>query len=133
MKNRLLIVLLIALPFVEVAATVYLTSWLGAIVTYSLFAIPTVAGLFIQWRRWPRMRSQFNEVLAEVKATGETKPSDPREKWGSEATYRDWTEVLAFWVATVLLFIPGFVTDAVAFALMLPWVRERLFPSPWRC
>jgi UPF0716 family protein affecting phage T7 exclusion len=53
---------LILASFCEVAVTVLLTKYLGALLTYSLFAVPTILGLLIQSKRRLFMQKGWGEV-----------------------------------------------------------------------
>src|SRR5256885_216756 len=45
---------IIGIPALDVGATVLLTKYIGAFNTYTLYAIPFIAGLLLQWYRWKK-------------------------------------------------------------------------------
>ena len=106
-------VILICVPFLEVGLTVLLTKTIGAALTYSLFAIPTAVGLIIQWFRWKRIKPVFYGLLKKSEAH-----ADNKNFFAIPAINKQMQEVLSFWTSVLLLLIPGFVTDVVAFYLM---------------
>lgn len=116
-----LIIGLVCIAFVEVAVTVLLTKYFGALSTYSLFAIPTIVGLFIQRRRkpitqaaWAKMEQGFQNRDKMEQKLLMTRPSyiEPQ------------AELYTYWDSVFLLAIPGPLTAAVAFSLMLPFVKR---------
>lgn len=130
MRRLLLPAILVAIPFIEVAVTVLMTEHLGPARTYGLFAVPTAIGLFLQWLAWSRLKVR------------EAACPDPWKKYRhfsgkrrslalqNDPDYPAWLalhlEKLLFWVSTVLLLIPGVITDLLGFALMLSPLRARL-------
>jgi UPF0716 family protein affecting phage T7 exclusion len=112
-------IILISVPFLEVGLTVLLTKTLGATLTYSLFAIPTAIGLIIQWFRWKRIKPVFYELLKKSEVYAENK-----NFFAIPAIHRQMQEVASFWVSVLLLLIPGFVTDVIAFYLIFSPARR---------
>ena len=118
-----LIVGFIVLSFTDVAVTVLLTKYFGALPTYSLFVALTVIGLSLQWFR----KKNLNDALATVK-----KGFEAQKESGSKEAFRDpevveaFVEVEAFWISTFLLIIPGPLTAGLAFILMLPIARRKM-------
>ena len=115
MISRRLLVLLISIPFVEVAVTIFLTSAIGAGLTFSLFAIPTIIGLIIQWFRWKKIRLYWIEIKSLLEANARNENS---EMIHNVRLNRNAMVLINFWLSVVLLLIPGFVTDIYAFYLI---------------
>jgi UPF0716 family protein affecting phage T7 exclusion len=124
MKQIRWIVALVCLSFVEVAVTVLLTKYLGALLTYSLFAIPTTVGLFIQWRRKDVMREAWAmtaQAFRENKHKSEILRIMSRPEYAAAQA-----EVHTYWASVLLLAIPGPLTAAIAFCFMLPFVKKKI-------
>lgn len=114
---------LILVSFCEVGVTVLFTRYLGALLTYSLFAIPTTVGLFIQWQRKLIAAAAWRKVGQEFQKgnTYEARMLRTRPHFVSTSV-----EVASYWIATFLFFIPGPLTVLIAFSLTLPIVRNLL-------
>lgn len=104
-----LLALLIMLSLVDFGTTILCIRWLGSSLTYTLFAMPMLGGLFIQWRRWKVMQ-----------AKSERQKSLTTEARG-QSFAEEMTEGLSWMLVTALLLIPGLVTAGIAFALMGPF------------
>ena len=119
-----LIIALVCIAFIEVAVTVLLTKYFGALPTYSLFAVPTTVGLFIQWRRKPIMQAAWVKVEQGF-------PNRDKYKQKLLMTRPSYIEPCAelytYWVTVFLLAIPGPLTATVAFSLMLPFVKRCIY------
>jgi len=116
---KLDIALLVSVPFAEVAFNIFAVKALGPALTYSLFAIPTLAGLAFHWRVW---QQHVKPIYAEMKAV----------RISSKDFIKDEVYLQMFWAVTtfqislLLVLIPGFLTDIAAFFLMLRYFpRER--------
>jgi UPF0716 family protein affecting phage T7 exclusion len=120
------VIWLILIPFVEVGTTIFLTKTLGAVVTYSLFAASNIVGLIILWFDWKRvkpyceMMAAINKLDKEEKARRTAEPEFAKQMM----------EVVKFCSSVVLLLIPGFVTDSIAFYLMYQFARNADNLSP---
>jgi UPF0716 protein FxsA len=101
-----LTLLLLALPLLEIATLVEVGAWIGAGPTVALVVLSAVLGASV-------LRRQGMAVLRRAR----------------EAAGRDEPPVGALFdglcvvIASVLLIIPGFLTDIVALMLFIPWVR----------
>lgn len=118
---------LLALPFVEIAVTVLLTRWLGAIWTFALFAVPALIGLSVQWLRYPEIKRIWNESGARLKELG----SESKDVLTHDDLFQQqFSEVIFYWIATVLLLIPGLVTHLIAFALIWAPTKRWIMAYP---
>jgi UPF0716 family protein affecting phage T7 exclusion len=111
--------LLIVLSFTEVAVTVLFSKWLGAALTYSLFAIPTAIGLFLHWHRWKQIRADWDVMQAILKNAKET--GKKMSMTDDPETYTEFVRRMQriqwFSLSLILLLVPGFVTDVLAFCV----------------
>ncbi len=119
-----LLIALVLMSFLEVAITVLLTRYFGALQTYSLFAIPTLIGLFIQWRRKPIMKAAWDKMDYGVRK-GDT--YEQRMRGTRPSAIMPFVEVFTYWVSVLLLAIPGPLTALIGFCLMLPCVKASIF------
>lgn len=120
LKRPWLLVVLLGIPLIEIAATILLTKYLGALPTYVLFAALSLGGLWLQWRRWPQIKG-----LLKQSADGLDVYRDDEHKLRRHEVFDPFAQWVLFWVVCLLLLFPGFVTDVLAFALMLPPVKRR--------
>jgi UPF0716 protein FxsA len=100
------VLLLLALPFVELAVFIAIVHWVGFLPALSAVIVVSAAGAWL-------VRHQGLSVWRQV---------DARLRSGDVPS----TEVvngLLVLVAGVLLVVPGFVTDVLALALLVPPVR----------
>jgi len=102
----LILVLLVALPFVELAVLVQVASMTSVLDTIGLLVAVSIVGV------WLTKRAGLGVVnrMRVTQAAGEV-PS------------RELMDGALILLAAVLLVIPGFVTDAVGILLLLPPVR----------
>lgn len=121
LKRPWLLVVLLGIPLVEVAATFLLTNYLGATWTYALFAASTLLGLGVQWRRWPQTKGLLKQSAAELDVY-----RDDQNKLRRPQVFDPFAEWVLFWVSCLLFLIPGFATDVLAFALMLPPFKQKV-------
>ena len=105
-----LLALFVAIPIVEIALFIQIGGAIGLGWTLLIVIATALAGTYL-------VRSQGALALGQVRQSLET--------------LRDPTEPLAhgamILVAGVLLLTPGFFTDTLGFALLLPPVRRRVF------
>lgn len=111
---------ILIISLVEVAATVMLAKSIGALQTYSLFAIPTLFGLLIQWRRRHLMQEAWGEVKEnfDMGDTYECRMLRTRPSF-----IADLYEIFSYWMSIALLLIPGPLTALAGFSLLFPSVR----------
>lgn len=117
----IIIFVLIATAFGEIALNVHLTRWLGPLVTYALFAIPTAIGLVLQLRRWPAIITMWWEISVLYPTR--------RRKLLPRGVMERYSYISFYYLSIVLLLIPGFLTDVVAFYFVLRLPR---WPRPLR-
>lgn len=106
---RLFLILLVV-PIIEIGLFIEVGGWIGTWPTIGIVVLTALAGSFL-------LRQQGLAALAEVQsqlATGE----DPGALLAKGA-------MILF--AGALLLTPGFFTDAVGFALLIPGVRSALW------
>jgi len=105
-----LFLLFLAVPLIEIALFVQIGGAIGLLSTLGIVVITAVLGTFL-------VRSQGLAVLSQLQ--------------GSMAELKDPTEPLAHGAMILfsgaLLLTPGFFTDAVGFALMVPGIRRSVF------
>ena len=99
------------------------TRWFGATVAYSLYALPAVLGLVVQWRRYPEMRSLWHELSD--KQTG-LSADEAKALYSQRAVLLDAVELEMYWVAVVLLLVPGVISHVIALVLVVPPTRRWL-------
>src|SRR4028118_485193 len=117
MKGISWIAVLVSLSAIEMAVTVLLTKYFGALLTFSLYAIPTVVGLFIQWR----CRHILKAACAKLNVAHKSRDHYQTAKIMSRPAFAAaQTEVYNYWISVLLLAIPDPITATAAFILMLP-------------
>lgn len=104
----LILILLIALPFLEIAGFIIVGDWLGALPTLGLLILSMLAG----------------SALLRGRGLG-TLLRTPQGRDPSRLV-ADLGDTLFLALAGLLLLIPGFVTDLLALPLLLPPVRKIL-------
>ena len=107
--------ILTLIPLVEVALTIILTKLIGGILTYSIYFISTTIGLLLQWRRWKKVESLW-EIVVHVKS---------KKNYFNLEFQMAWAEIYQYWFSTILILIPGLITDAIGFYNMLPPVKAK--------
>ena len=106
---RLLLILLLVVPLAEIYVLIVVGSEIGAVATVSLVVLTAVVGAAL-------MRAQGLAILLRARATMAR----------GEAPALELLEGAAILIAGALLLTPGFITDAVGFACLVPSVRQRL-------
>lgn len=105
-----LFLLFLIVPLIEIALFIQVGGFIGLWWTLAIVILTAALGTFL-------VRSQGLAVLAQLR--------------GSFEELRDPTEPLAHGAMVLfsgaLLLTPGFFTDAVGFALMMPGIRARIF------
>ncbi|MEZ5169609.1 MAG: FxsA family protein [Acidimicrobiia bacterium] len=105
--GMLVVILVVALPVVELYLAVEVARLVGAAETVALLLVISIGGAWLA-------RRQGLAVLARV-----------REKLNAgEIPGRDLVHGLLVLIAGLLLLVPGFLTDAVGLLLLLPPVRS---------
>ncbi|MDH5300153.1 MAG: FxsA family protein [Gammaproteobacteria bacterium] len=106
---RILLLLLIAVPIIEIYLFIQVGSAIGAWSTIGLVILTAVPGTFL-------LRQQGLSTLARVQTTLQR----------GEIPALEMVEGVILVIAGVLLIIPGFFTDTLGFLLLLPVFRRRL-------
>ncbi len=105
-----LFLLFVTIPIIEIALFIQVGGWLGLWPTLLIVILTAMLGTFL-------VRAQGLQAMANIKSNlGEFR--DPTESLAHGAM------ILA---SGLLLLTPGFFTDAVGFALLMPPVRLALF------
>ena len=115
MAGFALLAALIAVPIAEIAVLIEVGSVIGTIATVLLIVLTAVVGTAL-------IRHQGLGAVAEIKAGIEA----------NAPTLRPIMDGLFLLVAGVLLLTPGFITDAVGFAFLIPAVRHSIAHIVWR-
>jgi UPF0716 protein FxsA len=111
----LLLLFLIALPFVEIAAFINVGGEIGLLPTLALIVVAGIAGAQL-------MRRAGYATLERVQASLARK----------ESAVPDVLHGLTLMMAGALLFVPGFVTDVIAVLLLIPSVGTAAGRALWR-
>ena len=104
---RILPLLILVLPLLEIAGFVIVGKQIGALATVGLVIASTIAGALL-------LRTQGLGVMRRVRAEMDA-GQDPGRQLAHGAM---------LFLAAVLLVVPGFLTDIVALLLLLPPVRD---------
>ncbi|MEM8552086.1 MAG: FxsA family protein [Pseudomonadota bacterium] len=110
MVRILLFLVLVGVPIAEVSVFLLVGSIIGALPTILLIVATAVLGMVL-------LRRQGLSVLAQLQADLRAERV-PAKAMGEAVTIA---------IAGVLLLTPGFITDAIGFALFIPAVRRRLW------
>ena len=105
----LILVLLIGIPLLEIAVFVEVGSEIGAVPTILLTVLTALAGTVM-------LRLQGVSLLMKIRS----------EMDAGRVPGSDLVQGALIVVASILLLIPGFVTDAIGLLLFIPPVREAL-------
>jgi UPF0716 protein FxsA len=104
-----LVFLFIVVPIVEIYVLIKVGSWLGALPTIALIVFGAVLGAFlVRWQGFELLR-RVRESLAR-----------------GELPAMEMLEGVIVLASGILLLVPGFITDIVGLALLIPAVRRRL-------
>jgi len=106
------IVAFLSIPVVEIALFILVGGWIGVLKTVLLVILAGIIGAGL-------IRQQGQTAMASLRE-GVLADSDP-----SESIVRGTMTVLA----GMLLIIPGFLTDAVAIAMLIPFVQKAAFAA----
>ena len=101
------LIIFLALPLIEIAGFVVVGSEIGALATVGLVIATTILGSVL-------LRIQGFGIMTRIRET--------MEKGGEPG--RDLVHGFMVMLAGVLLFLPGFVTDAIGLVLFIPPVRD---------
>ena len=105
-----LILLILLIPIIEIYLFIKIGSQIGAFNTISLIFITAIIGIYYaKYEGLNTLRSAINQIV---------KNEIPIYEIVSGAA-------LAF--ASLLLILPGFLTDVFGFLIIFPWTRKMLF------
>jgi UPF0716 protein FxsA len=104
-----LFVLLLGVPLIEIYVLIQVGRAIGAGATILLLILTALAGAWLLRAQGLRTIARVQEALAR-----------------GELPAQALLEGLVLVLTSVLLLTPGFVTDAIGFLVLLPWVRQAL-------
>ena len=107
----LLLIAFIGIPIIEIAGFITVGSWIGLWWTLGTVLLTAIVGTAL-------VRSQSTSVLARIN----------EQLAAGEMPARALFDGLCLLVAALLLLTPGFFTDAIGIALLLPLVRALIAP-----
>lgn len=105
-----ILIAILAMPLLEIAAFIWLGGQIGVLSTLAAILLTAIIGIAIV--RWQGMGLVMDSRA--MMARG-------------EMPARQFAEAMMLAIAGVFLVIPGFITDAMGFALLIPAVRGALF------
>lgn len=107
MVFRTLFLLFIAMPIIEIFLLIKIGSSIGALLTIAIVIITAVLGTWM-------LRAQGLSTLNKAR----------RRMSGGEVPAFEMMEGMALGIGGALLLTPGFVTDAIGFACLIPFTRR---------
>lgn len=110
----LILLALLALPFVEIAVFIRVGAIIGIGATIALTLVGSCAGAVVIRLAGLAMLGRARAAIAQ-----------------NEPPVDDLLDGLCILFAGVLLLVPGFVTDALGLLLLAPWVRRRVRRRIW--
>ena len=99
--------LLLAMPFIEIAGFVFVGSEIGVLATLGLVVLSAVLGFFL-------LRVQGFGLLQRIRA----------ESAAGRVPDREMMHGAMIEVAAIMLIVPGFVTSAIGLLLFVPFIRD---------
>lgn len=110
----LILLILLALPFVEIAVFIEVGGLIGVWPTVALALLGSCAGVIV-------IRVAGLAMLGRARAAVARK----------EPPMDELLDGLCVLLAGALLIVPGFVTDVLGLILLMPWVRQRVRRRIW--
>ena len=110
----LILLLLLALPFVEIAVFIEVGALIGVWPTVVLALLGSCAGVIVIRVAGLAMLQRARMAVAR-----------------KEPPVDELLEGLCLLLAGALLIVPGFVTDGLGLLLLMPWVRQRVRHRIW--
>ncbi len=104
---RAILMIFILVPIVEMVVLIRMGGWIGVFPTIALVLLTAVAGLAL-------LRQQGFSTLLRAR----------RKMHTGELPLSEMVEGICLAVGGALLLTPGFVTDAIGFACLIPGVRQ---------
>ncbi|OIO55372.1 MAG: exlusion protein FxsA [Alphaproteobacteria bacterium CG_4_10_14_0_2_um_filter_63_37] len=109
---RILLVLFIAVPLIEIGLFIQVGGWIGLWPTLLIVLLTAVIGAW-------HVRREGLGVIARLQ----------HDLASGRPPARALVEGAVLLVAGALLLTPGFFTDAVGFTLLTPWARDKIFQT----
>lgn len=110
----LIVLILLALPFVEIAVLIEVGGLIGAWPTVALALLGSCAGVIVVRVAGLAMLHRARMAVAR-----------------NEPPMDELLDGLCLLLAGALLIVPGFVTDVLGLLLLVPWVRQRVRRRIW--
>lgn len=110
----LIVLILLALPFVEIAVFIEVGGLIGAWPTVALALLGSCAGAIVVRVAGLAMLHRARMAVAR-----------------NEPPMDELLDGLCLLLAGALLIVPGFVTDVLGLLLLVPWVRQRVRRRIW--
>ncbi|WP_196260319.1 FxsA family protein [Pelagibacterium limicola] len=110
--RRIILVSILLVPFLEIAGFIWVGGQIGILATLGAIIATAAAGLLIV--RWQGMGLIIDSRA--MMARG-------------EIPARNFAGGMMLAIAGVLLLVPGFITDAVGFVLLIPAVRDAIYSA----
>jgi len=107
-----LFALFVAVPLIEIALFIQVGGWLGLWPTLAIVVLTAALGTFLVRQQGARAMGELRRSFGELR--------DPSEPLAHGA-------MILF--SGALLLTPGFFTDAVGFALLVPGIRSSVFQA----
>lgn len=111
----LLLLIFVIVPIVEIGLFLQVGSLIGVPATLGLIILTAILGTLL-------VRSQGMEVIRKIQTAAQN----------SEVPIEALVQGLFVLVAGILLLTPGFATDALGFALLVPAIRSLLTARVWK-
>lgn len=107
---RFILLSILLLPFIEIAAFIWVGGQIGILATLATIILTAIVGVML-------VRLQGLGIIMDSRAMMAR----------GEIPARQFSDVMLLALAGLLLVVPGFVTDAVGLALLIPPVRGWLY------
>ena len=115
-------IITVGTPLIEAGIIIALAQYLGALRTFGLVALSTVAGFVWEGVLWKRFYPEFKTVMQKPRAEQTEGASCRRlDSAGADAM----AELMLFLGAFLLFLAPGFLTDGLGFSFLFPPTRRR--------
>lgn len=106
---RFLLLIFIAIPIIEMVVLIKVGGLIGVFPTVALVVLTAMAGVWLLKREGSSTLTRLQEKLAEGELPG-----------------KELLEGVMLIIGGALLLTPGFVTDAIGFVCLIPWLRQPL-------
>lgn len=108
--GRAIFLLILVFPFIEIAGFIWVGGKIGILPTLAAIIVSAVLGLLII--RWQGMGLVYDSRAMIARG---------------EIPARNFADAMLLALAGILLLIPGFVSDAIGFLLLIPPVRGAIY------